>query len=186
MLYFYWLPPMPSTQVKREIGVEHKVRCGMPGCQADYCTIVEGWSRREIDVEQILTQLSGERFEYTWVLVVVKCTGVRGCRKCDFRWSCLAHRWCGQGHCKQDKLYSQGLTRPGVNLLDFGLWTQFGSRMSKVSKKCVKICTHGGIDWKKAEISEESVKDISLLLTAKMDLQIFTSWIILPVILLYV
>ena len=37
----------------------------MPGCQADYCTIVEGWSRREIDVEQILAQLSGERFEYT-------------------------------------------------------------------------------------------------------------------------
>ena len=65
LLYFYWLPPMPSTQVKREIGVEHKVRCGMPGCQADYCTIVEGWSRREIDVEQILLQLSGECFEYT-------------------------------------------------------------------------------------------------------------------------
>ena len=34
LLYFYWLLPMPSTQVKREIGGEHKVRCGMPGCQA--------------------------------------------------------------------------------------------------------------------------------------------------------
>ena len=59
LLYFYWLPPMPSTQVKREIGGEHKYQAAR---LADYCTIVEGWSRREIDVEQILTQLSGECF----------------------------------------------------------------------------------------------------------------------------
>ena len=28
LLYFYWLPPMPSTQVKREIGGEHECQAG--------------------------------------------------------------------------------------------------------------------------------------------------------------